>query len=191
MRVQLHAIEPVSVANGPGRRFTIWFQGCTLGCPGCFNPSTHPPAGGFALETAELAGRVLNNPGGIDGLTISGGEPFQQPEALLDLVSRVHPSGLTVLVFTGYTLREIHRQPLGNAILAHVDVLVAGRYVESLHWGRSLLGSRNQQIHLLTGRHTTDDFACLPGREVIVHTDGTVTLTGIAPFAFESRRSKD
>ena len=50
----IHAIEPRSRANGPGVRFVVWLQGCTLGCPGCFNPSTHAAAGGRELDLASL-----------------------------------------------------------------------------------------------------------------------------------------
>jgi len=83
------------------------------------------------------------------------------------------------LVFSGYTLAEIERQPLGPAILAKLDVLVAGRYVQQRHLGRGLLGSANQQIHLLTSRHTLAEFAAIPTGEIILHPDGSITHSGI------------
>jgi anaerobic ribonucleoside-triphosphate reductase activating protein len=95
---------------------------------------------------------------------------------------RVKNSGLSVLVFTGYTLGEAQRQTLGAAILGHVDVLVAGRYVLSEPTGLGLLGSTNQRIHLLTARYRHTDFASIPATEVIIHRDGTVTITGIRDF---------
>ena len=180
--VRLHSIELASRANGPGLRAVLWFQGCTLGCPGCFNPLTHDSATGIVTDTAALAARVLSRPNDIEGLSISGGEPFQQPEALLDLLTLLDGSGLSRLVFSGYTLREIEAQPLGPAILAHLDVLIAGRYVATRHDGHALLGSSNQRIHLLTPRHQLSDFATVPGTEVILHTDGSITFTGIAPL---------
>jgi anaerobic ribonucleoside-triphosphate reductase activating protein len=178
MEFRLHALEMASRANGPGLRAVLWFQGCTLDCPGCFNPATHDAAGGFQTDTTVVAARLLSKPNGIEGVSFSGGEPFQQPEALLDLLERMAGAGLSTLVFSGYALNEIQSQPLGPAILSRLDVLIAGRYVQSLHLGRGLLGSSNQQIHLLTGRYTPADVQSVPVWEVILHADGAATLSG-------------
>ena len=88
MRVRLHAVELASRANGPGLRSVVWFQGCTLGCSGCFNPGTHDSGGGYDTEVESLAEQLLSAPN-IEGISISGGEPFQQPDALADLVARL------------------------------------------------------------------------------------------------------
>ncbi len=180
--LRLHAYEPASRANGPGLRAVVWFQGCTLGCPGCFNPGTHDPLGGREVTIVELARQILSNPNGIDGVSFSGGESFQQPEALLDLLRHLRETTLSTLCFSGYTRTEIEKQPLGKEILAQLDVLIAGRYVVSRHVGRGLLGSANQQIHLLTKRYTAGDFRTLPAREIILHADGSITLSGINPL---------
>ena len=182
--LRLHATEPASRANGPGLRAVVWFQGCTLGCPGCFNSHTHPPDAGMTTDTASLAATILTSPEGITGVSISGGEPYQQPEALLDLLIRLHGSGLSRLVFSGYTIKEIEAQPLGPAILTHLDVLIAGRYVQTRNHGRDLLGSSNQRIHLLTGRHAMKEFEGIPTTEIILRPDGSITLTGVAPARF-------
>jgi len=184
MKLRVHAIEPLSRANGPGWRAAVWLQGCSLGCPGCFNPGTHDPAAGFELEIQELVARLLvaSRPGrlpALDGVSFSGGEPLQQPEGFLELLETLSGRGLSLLVFSGYTLAEIERQPLGPAILAKLDVLVAGRYVQQRHLGRGLLGSANQQIHLLTSRHTLAEFAAIPTGEIILHPDGSITHSGI------------
>ena len=183
MTLRLHAMEPASRANGPGLRAVLWFQGCTLGCSGCFNKATHDLGGGIQTDTVALERELRSNPHVIEGISISGGEPFQQPEALLDLLERLTNSGLSKLVFSGYTLAEIRKQPLGPLILLHLDVLVAGRYVESRHLAHGLLGSTNQQIHLLTSRYTAADFSNIPRREMILHADGSLTLSGIALFS--------
>ena len=185
--VRLYAYEPASRANGPGLRAVLWFQGCSLGCPGCFNPGTHDPNHGPVTDTAAIAATLANRANAIEGVSISGGEPFQQPDALLDLLTRIEGLGLSRLVFSGYTLTEIQRQPLGPAILAHLDVVIAGRFVQSQPHGKGLIGSANQRIHMLTNRHSIQDFAAIPTAEAILHTDGTITLTGIHPL--ESRPS--
>ena len=188
MKIRLHALEHASRANGPGLRAVVWLQGCPLRCPGCFNPKTHDPHGGYPSDTEALASGILSAADAIDGISVSGGEPFQQPDALLDLLERLSHSDLSRLVFTGYTLPEVHDLPLGSQILSHVDVLVAGRYVAAQHLGGGLLGSANQQIHLLTSRHTQADFPDLPTREIILHADGTLTLTGIRPWRMDQQR---
>jgi anaerobic ribonucleoside-triphosphate reductase activating protein len=182
MKFRLHAFEPVSRANGPGLRAVVWFQGCTLGCPDCFNPGTHNPQGGYESDTKTLATEILALATRVEGISISGGEPFQQPEALFDLLRRLADSHLSRLVFSGYSLPEIDRLPLGPSILRHIDVLIAGRYVASQHLGHSLLGSANQQIHLLTGRYTLSQLICVPRCELILHPDGTMTATGLSPW---------
>jgi anaerobic ribonucleoside-triphosphate reductase activating protein len=187
MKVHVHAFEPASRANGPGLRAVVWLQGCTLGCVGCFNPTTHDPRGGDEYDTGQLAAKILTQRNSLEGVTISGGEPFQQPEALRDLLERLPRAGLSRLVFTGYTLAEVRELPLGPGILSLVDVLIAGPFVASQYPADGLLGSANQQVHILTPRHTPDDFLNLASREIILHGDGSMTITGIAPWCATPR----
>jgi len=182
MRIRLHAFEPASRANGPGLRAVVWFQGCTLNCFGCFNPATHELRGGYETDTERLAAEILTQADQIEGISVSGGEPFQQPEALQDLLARLAGTSLSRLVFSGLTLDEIQALPGGPAILRQSDVLIAGRYVASKHAGHRLLGSANQQIHLLSTRYTRADLAAVPPRELILHRDGTVTVSGFSPW---------
>ncbi len=175
--LRVHAMEQHSRANGPGVRFVIWVQGCTLGCPGCFNPATHP-AGGEAVAVDEIARRVRAS--GADGVTVSGGEPFEQPEALLHLVRSL--AGTSIIVFSGFTRGEIERQPLGPAILAGIDVLVDGRYVDKRRLARGLRGSANQVVHLLSARHQMADIEATPVAEVVIGPDGEVRMSGVDPL---------
>lgn len=175
--LRVHAIERHSRANGPGVRTVIWVQGCSLGCPGCFNPATHP-AGGQGIEVEALAREV--RAAAADGLTVSGGEPFEQPEALLALVTAL--AGTSIIVFSGFTRAEIERQELGPAILARIDVLVDGRYVEKRRLARGLRGSSNQVVHLLTGRHRMADIEATPIGEVVIGPDGEVRVSGVDPL---------
>jgi anaerobic ribonucleoside-triphosphate reductase activating protein len=182
MKIHLHAVENASRANGPGLRAVIWFQGCTLRCPGCFNLATHGPQGGYESDTESLASKILSLGSEIEGITLSGGEPFQQPEALNDLLESLCNTRMSRIVFSGYTLDEINTLPLGAKILKGIDVLVAGRYIASQHLGHGLLGSSNQKIHLLTPRYSQADFTAISPHEIILHPDGTMTISGIDPF---------
>ncbi|MBE7450955.1 MAG: radical SAM protein [Kofleriaceae bacterium] len=177
---RVHAREPRSRANGPGTRFVIWLQGCTLGCAGCFNPATHA-TGGAALTTDALLAEVTATRG-VDGLTLSGGEPMQQAAAALELVLGARRLGLSTLMFSGYTRAELAAQALGPAVLAHLDVLVDGRYQASARTGHGLRGSANQVVHLLTGRHRRDEVEATPTTEIRIARDGSVVLTGVDPL---------
>ena len=182
--LHIHCFLPLSRANGPGGRAVIWVQGCSLGCPGCFNPDTHPFEGGELVSVGDLFGRIVALGGTIEGVTVSGGEPLQQWGPLLALLRRVRrETTLSVLLFTGYTWEEIHLMPDAGTLLACVDVLIAGRYDASQHLacGESLRGSANQTMHLLTDRYTMDDLQSVPPAEVIITAEGEVVMSGIDP----------
>lgn len=174
---------PRSRANGPGSRFAIWFQGCSLACPGCFNPATHPAGSGPRVAVDDLVERVAAEAAAIDGVTVSGGEPFEQPEALLALARglRRRAPRLSILVFSGLARSEIERAPLGPAILGEIDALVDGRFVERRLLGRGLRGSDNQRIHLLTGRLALAEIEATPVGEIVIGPDGSARVTGVAP----------
>lgn len=187
MTLNLHAILPRSRANGPGVRMTLWFQGCTLGCVGCFNPETHSSEPKVLMSVDDLVARVVAEQGEIEGISISGGEPLQQAEGLLKLVSQVRTAELSVLLFSGYDLTEIQALPLGPEILAGLDVLIAGRYDDRLHLAQSLRGSSNQQIHLLTDRYSMADVERTPPAEVHIDRAGNVVVSGVRPASLGSQ----
>ncbi len=178
----LHAFWPRSAANGPGLRAVIWVQGCTLHCPGCYNPQTHDPQGGTRITVAELLAQLLRLPD-IEGVTISGGEPLQQMHPLRQLLQGVRSaSSLSVILFTGYTWEEIQTLPEHSALLACVDVLISGRYVAAQRLARDLRGSANKEVRFLTSRYTPADLSAVPEAEVIITPDGDVVLSGIHPL---------
>jgi anaerobic ribonucleoside-triphosphate reductase activating protein len=185
--VRIHAFEPRSRANGPGARFVVWFQGCTLGCPGCFNPTTHDPGGGRAMPLDELIDELGRARPRIEGLSLSGGEPLQQPEAARALLDAARALGLSTLAFSGYTLDEIRGLPGGPDVLARLDVLIDGRYVASGRLATGLRGSANQRIQLLTGRYTLADVEATPVAEIRIAPTGDVVLTGVDPLRLKRR----
>jgi anaerobic ribonucleoside-triphosphate reductase activating protein len=144
-------------AEGPGRRYAIWVQGCPLRCPGCCNPELLPFTGGTQVLAHELAARVLASPG-IEGITLLGGEPFAQAAGCTELCRQVAASGLSVMVFSGYTLDELQRQPGAERLLAVTDLLVDGRFDRRRpDLKRRFVGSTNQQQHFLSDRYQADD----------------------------------
>ena len=177
---RIHATEARSRANGPGARFVVWFQGCSLGCAGCFNPATHPTAGGREVDVDELIAQAVAS--GVEGVSLSGGEPMQQPEAALALVTGARARGLSTLMFSGYAIDELRAMPLGPAVLAALDVLVDGRYVAGDRLAEGLRGSANQQIHLLTDRYTRAAVEATPVAEIRIDPTGAAILTGVNPI---------
>ena len=169
------AIADDTEAEGFGRRWALWVQGCSLRCAGCCNPEMFAAERGSPVEPAALGARIEAAAArGVEGITVLGGEPFEQPEGVLALARAARRCGLTVMVFSGYTLAELRARAsgagagaaAGAAIAAllggAIDVLVDGRYDASQPEppppvGRRWLGSRNQVMHFLTAAYAGDD----------------------------------
>ena len=148
MRISLSGVTGDSIVDGPGLRLTIFTQGCLHHCPGCHNPQTHDPEGGSWADTEHILAAAAENPL-LDGITLSGGDPFLQPVPCLALAEGAHKIGLNVWTYTGYTwealLEENDAEKL--ALLKETDVLVDGPFLLA---ERSLelrfCGSRNQRL---------------------------------------------
>lgn len=159
--LQVAQIVPCTEAEGPGRRFALWFQGCPLRCPECCNPEFIPFAGGESVTLAAILEQLdAARTDGIEGITLIGGEPLAHAAGAAALADAARDRGLTVMVFSGYTLEEARamRDPDVDALLAATDILVDGRYVRELpDTGRRWIGSTNQRIHFLSDRYRADD----------------------------------
>src|SRR5262245_22503121 len=115
-------IVPCTEAEGPGRRLALWFQGCPLRCPGCCNPEMLPFEGGEAMPLAEVLSQLRAAAElGVEGITLLGGEPLAHADGAAALARAVHALGLSVMVFSGYTLAEARRldDPAVADLLAH------------------------------------------------------------------------
>jgi anaerobic ribonucleoside-triphosphate reductase activating protein len=161
MIINVAQIVPVTEAEGPGRRFALWFQGCPLRCPGCCNPEMLPFAGGTAMPHEEILlqlDQAMSR--GIEGITLLGGEPVAHAEAAARLAHETKARGLSVMVFSGYTLEEIQQrpEPVVHELLACTDILVDGPFRAELPEAkRRWIGSANQRIHFLSSRYAADD----------------------------------
>lgn len=145
-------------AEGPGLRFCIWTQGCLRNCPGCCNAAMQPLVPRMLVTAGELAARVRTaaEAFGLEGVTFLGGEPLLQARGLAVVAHAAHGAGLTVMVFTGFTLAECRANPLPGVpeLLAETDVLVDGPYrAECPEPARNWVGSSNQRFHYLTGAY--------------------------------------
>lgn len=155
-------IVPCTEAEGPGRRFALWLQGCPLRCPECCNPEMLPFKGGTLRFIDDLFAEIdqARIAHGIEGITLLGGEPLAHAAGATTLARRVKALGLTVMVFSGYTLEHASAlpDPAVAELLDHTDILVDGPYIRELpDTKRRWIGSTNQRIHFLTDRYLADD----------------------------------
>lgn len=158
--VRIAQVVPCTEAEGPGKRFAVWFQGCPLRCPGCCNPEFLPFEGGEARPVADLADEIARarDEAGVEGITLLGGEPFAHAAGATALAEAARNLGLSVMVFSGYTLDQLRRRPDAADLLARIDILVDGPYLrDKPDTGRRWIGSRNQGVHFLTARYRFDD----------------------------------
>lgn len=133
---------------GSGKRLAIWVQGCSRHCGGCISRDLWPEEGGRKVDIAEFVGVIKNMAGALDGITITGGEPFEQYNQLVAFSTFIRKeTGLEILVFTGYHLRDLLEKFPDRLFLNCMDYLVDGPYRRDLHDGERLRGSANQQFY--------------------------------------------
>ena len=151
-------IVPKTEAEGPGERFAVWVQGCPMRCAGCCNPEFLAFSAKQKTSPRELAAEAIR--ASVEGVSFLGGEPFAQAEGLAEVARLVREQGLSVMVFTGYTLAELREKQDAHmeALLAQTDLLVDGRYEQSQRTNsRRWVGSENQVMHFLTSRYQPFD----------------------------------
>jgi anaerobic ribonucleoside-triphosphate reductase activating protein len=184
--VKIHRTLAASRVNGPGSRFVVWVQGCSRCCSGCFNPDTHDPNGGYDTAVPEIIKQIPLT--GVEGITVSGGEPFEQAENLLALLEAIGKMGLHRLVYTGYTydaLRSLENRA-ADKCLAEIDMLIDGAFEKGIPPYMPWTGSGNQRVMQLEGgkvkriyaKHEIESAAVADG-EIVICQDGGVLTTGI------------
>lgn len=149
MKIRIAGTANDSIVDGPGLRFTVFTQGCPHRCDGCHNPHTHDFNGGSETDTGVLVEKFLQNPL-IDGITLSGGEPFCQAKACAELAMEAKKNNLDVIAYTGfdmeYLLENSNEENGYMELLQTVDYLIDGKFDKTQ---RSLelrfKGSRNQR----------------------------------------------
>lgn len=177
-------------AEGPGRRAALWLQGCSIRCPGCFNPQLWAARGATVAGTAKLAAQLVSQAleAGSEGVTLLGGEPFEQAAASAVVAQAFRAAGLSVMTFTGYVQEDLHRwtadRPDIADLLAATDLLADGPYLAGLpERRRPWIGSTNQRLTALTDRYRPllDRIGTQPDRlEIRVAPDGTIGVNGWA-----------
>lgn len=180
MKLRINYLLPLSWANGPGPRFVVWVQGCSIHCKGCCNVDTWDPKLGYDISIDSIIDEIKNRQ--IEGITISGGEPLDQFDAVYDFCSKCLENlpDLTIYLCTGYTFDQLmHKGYL--KIFGVLDAICLGPYEEENRCKNEWKGSSNQDILMLSERGEAQ-FKKYPvvAKEIHVGTDGTSLITGFS-----------
>lgn len=147
MRIRLAGLVNDSIVDGPGLRLAVFAQGCPHHCPECHNPQSHDFDGGEWGDTDEIL-RIAEDNCLLDGITLTGGEPFCQPEACAELARGAHELGLNVWVYTGYLFENLlNGTDAQRELLKNADVLVDGPFlIAQKSMDVRFRGSKNQRL---------------------------------------------
>lgn len=148
--IRLAGVVRESIVDGPGIRLTVFVQGCPHHCPGCHNPDTHDPLGGYDCALQKILDAFDADPL-LRGITLSGGEPFEQADGLLALARAVCHRGKDVVAYSGYTFEQLlekgKKEPNVIELLSLCCLLVDGRFVQAQRdLSLRFRGSRNQRL---------------------------------------------
>jgi anaerobic ribonucleoside-triphosphate reductase activating protein len=183
--LRVATISDDTEAEGPGRRWSLWVQGCSIRCPSCCNPEMFVAGGGTQWSIDALVARMHAAAArGVEGITLLGGEPFEQAAGATALAEAAKARGLTVMVFSGYTLAELEQRADAGPLLALTDLLVDGRYDRERPEppppiGRRWIGSTNQTMHYLTAAYRADDPQMRGANTVELHwSNGQLLVNG-------------
>jgi anaerobic ribonucleoside-triphosphate reductase activating protein len=161
--LRIATIVDDTCAEGPGRRWALWVQGCSIRCAGCCNPEMFDERRGEPVAIEALARQIsAARDRGVEGVTFLGGEPFEQAAALAVLAGHARSLGMTVMVFSGYALEALRARADAAELLARIDLLVDGPYDRTRPEpappvGRRWIGSANQRMHFLSAAYAADD----------------------------------
>ncbi|HEY8362091.1 MAG TPA: anaerobic ribonucleoside-triphosphate reductase activating protein [Tissierellaceae bacterium] len=146
MKLRIAGIVEESIVDGPGIRLVVFTQGCKHNCVGCHNPETHSFTGGKLVDIDSIVEMVKSNPL-LDGITLSGGEPFEQVKECTYLAKKIKELGLSVVTYTGYTFEEILKDERLRELLLYTDILIDGKFdITKKSLDLQFRGSSNQRI---------------------------------------------
>lgn len=185
MKIQIYRLLERTKMAGPGWRFCIWVQGCCRRCEGCMAKETWPHDGGSSMNTEDLF-QQISVTAEIEGVTFLGGEPFEQSEAVAMLAEQIKSTGLSVVVFTGFTYNELldGNNPTILRLLEATDLLIDGSFMqEQFDLSRPWVGSANQQYHFLSNRYNQSDLTGINNQiEIRISHNGKTLINGMGDF---------
>ncbi|MDM5314523.1 4Fe-4S single cluster domain-containing protein [Fictibacillus sp. b24] len=186
MELNIHRFLPFTTVEGPGKRFCLWVQGCSIRCEGCGVPWTWSKENGKIISVTDLFEEIKRSKqdNRIEGITILGGEPFDQAEPLGELAVMVKEIGLTVMVFSGYLFENLKERNDAQNLLHAADLLIDGPFIkDKLDLTRPWVGSSNQRYHFLTKayKHIENELESIQNKvEIRIGSNGVVSINGMA-----------
>ncbi len=133
---------------GPGNRLTVWTIGCPHHCKNCSNPELWAKDTQKDIPVSDVA-KIIKKQKGIDGITITGGDPFYQSAELLELVKEIRLAGIDdILIYTGYIYEQLAKDKIAKEIIGNIAALVDGPYISELNDNIGLRGSSNQRLFI-------------------------------------------
>lgn len=189
LSINVAALQNGTRMAGPRLRDAIWVQGCSILCPGCANQAYLPHVERVRIPVSRLVAHFRARASVIDGCSILGGEPTEQPYAVATLLKEVKAIGLSTVVFSGRTLESLRDDPGCAALLESTDLLIDGPYLASerepaLYWR----GSRNQRFHRLSNVFAETDLGPPEVEGEVTITDRAVLFNGIGTRRMSRRR---
>lgn len=171
-----------SNALGPGGRSILWVRGCERHCKGCISPYWWSKQPDQLVSTLDLANRLLVQNKAVEGLTISGGEPFLQAEALTQLLQLARAKrAFNTIIYSGYTLEGLYQSGLPGveSLLAEVDILIDGEFRFDMQANDGIRGSLNQVVHFLTDSISPERFYAKRNPLELHARDGNAFMIGV------------
>lgn len=145
--IQLAGFLDHSTVNGTGFRSVVFFSGCSLNCKGCHNKEMQNHQYGESVSVEDIMKRIMKNKPLLDGVTISGGDPFEQIDGLTELLVALKKEGMDTWVYTGRTKEQLEKDERNKKALSLINTLVDGPFVEEMKTTHEpYVGSANQRI---------------------------------------------
>lgn len=182
-----------SYTNGPGKRIVIWVQGCTINCKGCFNEELQPHAARHLVDPELFAIKIVDlcKDNKCEGVTLSGGEPFQQSKALTKFIGVIKDNSLTVTCFSGYKSTTLlnSKDPDVIALLRKIDILIAGKFnATNKYSNRTWYENPDKNIIFLTSTYDSSDARFDESVEYIIK-DDYLCITGFPDLVDNWKKS--
>lgn len=183
-QICINRIEKSTKVEGFGNRYCIWLQGCSIRCPGCSNENMWEFGNAPTYSVDQVIEDIFQQKQ-IEGLTIMGGEPFDQKQAVSALVMKATMKGYSIILFTGYIYEELKKMNnrYVNSILKYTDLLIDGPFIQQeLDFSRPWIGSKNQRYLFLSDKYSQYDLdrAILrPKLEIRIKSNGRIRINGM------------
>ncbi len=184
MDILINSYIPKTEVEGPGTRFCIWVQGCSICCEGCANSHMWDKHGGRLVSVNDLVSEISKLKDEIEGVTFLGGEPLEQIEPVIKISKEVQKIGLSVIVFTGKEYESIKNENEVKELVKYTDILIDGRYeVSKRDFSRAWVGSSNQKFYFFSDKYDESIITKYKNKfEIRFDQNSSVTVNGMGDF---------